>query len=179
MKPQPKPVKEIKVKKRKKSKKTPEAKIIEEIDSIDSMICLLEAGFVCMKCGKVASINHHFFHKQSHGAVRFDKRNHCPVCFGCHQYRIHGAGETEEIRDRMIFKIGQTQFDLLKTKAFQELADRSMPYLRAELLRKKKLLLMAENNADMNVPYMMSEAAKKRLEKVKKELAEDYNDLPF
>lgn len=175
----PKPVKTGKAKKRKKPGKTPEAKIIEEIDNLDSSICLLEAGFGCMKCGGIASMTHHFFHKKSHGSVRFDKRNHCPVCFGCHQFRIHGAGETEEIRDRMIFKIGQTQFDLLKTKAFQELADRSMPFLREELLRKKKLLLIAENNADVNVPFMMSEAAKKRLEKVKKELTFDLNDIPF
>lgn len=175
----PKPVKQDKVKKRKKSKKTPESKIIEEIDNLDSSICLLEAGFICMKCGGIASMNHHFFHKKSHGSVRFDKRNHCPVCFGCHQFRIHGAGETEEIRDKILEKITWNEFDDLKTKAFQELADRSMPFLREELLRKKKNLLIAENNADVNVPFMMSEAAKKRLEKVKKELTEDYNDLPF
>jgi hypothetical protein len=164
----PKPVKEVK--KRKKSKKTPESKLIDEIDDIDSDICLIEAGFVCMKCWGRATMNHHFFHKSSHGAVRFDKRNHCPVCFGCHQYRIHGAGETEEIRDAIIYKIGQDEFDDLKKIAWQEYADRSMPFLRSLLRWKKQQLLIVVDRTDPDTLCMMTGAAKKRLEKARKSL---------
>jgi hypothetical protein len=181
LKPVPKPVKQPKKKKAKK-KKSPETLLIGKIDDIDSMICLIEAGYVCMKCGGQASMNHHFFHKSSHGAVRFDKRNHCPVCFGCHQYRIHAAGETEEIRDKIIAKIGQDQFDDLKFSAFNRLAERSMPYLRLELAAKKKDLLIAVSNADINLMEIMSAAARKRFEIIEKEapkLENNYDNLPF
>lgn len=165
----PKPVKQKKTKKPKR-KKSDESKLIEQIDQCDSDIVLLESGCVCILCGGLAKYNHHYFHKSNYGVLRFETNNHCPVCYGCHNFTIHTKGDIELLRDRLIAKIGFEEFDQMKIHGSIYLADRSMPYLREELQRKKAKLVEAANNADVNVPFLISEAAQKRIEKVRKEL---------
>lgn len=158
--PVPKPKKELKKKKTKK-KKTPEAAIIEKIDLIDSDICLISNRYICILCGGMASFNHHYFHKSNYGALRFEPDNHCPVCFGCHNFTIHTKGDIEQLRDNLIKRIGQDRFGRLKEEG-RELANRSMPYLRAELFYKQGMLVeVADANED--VLLLQTAAAKKRL----------------
>ena len=161
----PKPVKKEKKVKR-KSKKTPERKLIEEIDALDSMICLIINDFKCILCGGNANQIHHFFHKSNHGAVRFEPDNHTPVDFGCHNFVIHVKGDTEQLRDNIIADIGLFRFEELKKKS-RELADRSIHYLQEELLKKQERLLEIVKIFPERVGKL-SEAARKRLDKIKK-----------
>jgi hypothetical protein len=165
-----KPVKGEKKGGKKKIKRTPEAIIIDKIDRIDSDICLIENGFVCIICGGMAGFNHHFFHKGNYGVLRFEPDNHCPVDYGCHEFTIHTKGDVETLRDNLIAKIGQERFDLLKEKG-RFLADRSMPYLREELARKKHRLLSVVQLAPEYILCMMNNSMVKRLNAIKKELS--------
>jgi len=165
--PVPKPIKAEK-KKPTKKKKTPEAKIIEEIDLIDSDICLITNGFVCILCGGKASFTHHFFHKKSHGVLRFEPDNHCPVCYSCHRYQIHSKGDTEQLRDNLIRRIGREGFDRLK-ELDKDLANRSIVYLRSELFYKQGVLVKVAEVASEDVLCMMTGAAQKRLGKAIKD----------
>ena len=162
-----KPIKIKKERKIRRIKKTPEARIISQIDSCDTYIALITHRFVCFHCGGRASMNHHFFHKASHGEVRFDPRNHCPVCYGCHEYRIHRAGETEPTRDKIIAYWGLCEFNSLKMKAAGE-ADRSMPYLKKELEYKEGLLIELVNNTSYSVLEMLSNHAEQKISVIKK-----------
>lgn len=159
--PVPKPVK---TKKKsfpaKRKAKSPLRKLIETIDSLDSSACLIRNRFICWGCGNRAQYNHHFFHKSSHGAVRFDPHNHCPLCFACHQFKIHTKGDTEDLRDRLINEIGESNFESLKGKS-RELADRKQSTLEQILEQKARYLLMLFNTYPDRIP-MLSDAAYKR-----------------
>jgi hypothetical protein len=162
----PKPVKEEKAEKKRRGK-SPHTKIVNEIDHIDSDIALIKSEFKCLMCGGRASQNHHFFPKGSHGNVRFDPRNHCPLDFACHRRKVHDAGEVEEMRDRLIAKIGQEEFDDLKRLAYvrADFCDRA---LKAELFYKEKILIAAFDEARQDVKEMLSDAAFARLKKARK-----------
>jgi len=158
----PKPVKGEK-KKKAKPKKSPERKLIETIDDIDSIICLIVNDFKCILCGGTANQTHHYFHKASHGAVRFDPDNHCPMDFGCHNFIVHTKGDTEDLRDNLIKRISQPVFDNLKARSKQR-ADRSISYLKEELDTKlARLDIVVRRYPERLV--MLSDAAKKRLDK--------------
>lgn len=176
MNPVPKPIKEEKKKKKRKIKKTPEALIIEKIDKIDSDTCLLTNGFVCMVCGGLAGFNHHFFHKANYGSLRFEPDNHCPICFGCHEFTIHTKGDTEGLRDTLIEKIGQGAFDRMKEKG-QELANRSMPYLRSVLEVKERAYLSILEKATGEELSMFSNAGMKRIFVLQKKYKEEENEI--
>ena len=164
----PKPVKEKKERKKPKPKpKTDIRKVIIQIDSIDSDICLLTNNFVCMLCGGVASQTHHFFHKNNYGVLRFEPNNHCPLCYSCHIRKIHSAGDTEPLREKIIDRIRKEAFDDMRERG-RGLAERSMPYLRACLSVKQSHLLQTVERASDSTLSMMSAAAKKRLKQVKK-----------
>lgn len=165
LRPVPKPVKKIKKKKVRKGK-TSRAKLVEEIDHLDSDYCLIVNDFTCMLCGKTANQTHHFFHKGSHGNVRFDRRNHCPVCFACHRRRIHDAGETEELRDKIIEKIGISEFDKLKTEAYK-VSNYTEPILRDILSLKRHNIVFVAVRFGQRVQFL-STAAAERLGKARK-----------
>ena len=164
--PVPKPVKKLKKKKKTRKVKTSRAKLVEEIDHLDSDYCLIVNDFTCMLCGKTANQTHHFFHKGSHGNVRFDRRNHCPVCLPCHRRRIHDAGETEELRDKIIEKIGISEFDKLKTEAYK-ISDYSESTLRDILSLKMHDLVFISVKYHQRTNFL-SDTALKRLEKARK-----------
>ena len=174
--PQPKPVKEKKAKKKRKPK-TPERKLIEAIDALDSDICLIINNFRCILCGGKAGFNHHYFHKQNHGNVRFDPDNHCPVCFGCHNFEIHSKGNVEDLRDILIQRISQFGFDDLKERS-NFIADRSISYLKAELARKQVRIIevVLEHPNRLN---MLSDAGKKRYLKSFNQSQEYSIEVPF
>jgi len=176
--PVPKPIKEVKAKKKRKIKHTPEYLIIDKIDRLDSDICLLTNDFKCMVCGGLAGFNHHFFHKSNYGVLRFEPNNHCPICYGCHEYTIHTKGDTEGLRDTLIEKIGQEAFDRMKEKG-QELANRSMPYLRSVLEVKELVYLQLIRITDDEKLKMFSNAGMKRifaLQKKYKEVTHESNN---
>ena len=166
----PKPIKAVKVKKKPKGK-SDDRKLIEAIDAVDSTICLLSAGFTCMMCGGLASQLHHFFSKKSHAAIRFDARNHCPLCYGCHMFRVHSAGDTEGLRDKLIDKIGDGDFEEIKLQS-KSLAERGLPYLRMELEFKEIALLdFITNMTDTSTLGMLSKAAQERIVKIQKKFS--------
>jgi hypothetical protein len=166
----PKPVKEVKAKKKPKGK-SDERKLIEAIDAVDSTICLLSAGFTCMMCGGLASQLHHFFSKKSHAAIRFDQSNHCPLCYGCHMFRVHSAGDTEGLRDKLIEKIGSKEFESMKQYS-KSLAERGLPYLRDHLeYKEEKLLDFVEDITDTSILGMLSKAAQERIVKIQKKFS--------
>lgn len=162
----PKPTKEKKVKKKPKGK-SEERKLIESIDALDSMICLISLGFECMMCGQQASQLHHFFSKKSHAAIRFEPNNHCPLCYGCHIFRVHSAGDTEGLRDKLIDRIGWDAFESIKEHS-KDLADRGLPYLRAVLAVKEATLLQIYERTPLSVLCMVSTSGQGRIDKIKK-----------
>lgn len=167
MRPVPKPVKQPKKKRKPVKSSKKRGRIIKEIDSIDSDICLLKSKMKCLLCGKRANQTHHFFPKASHGNVRFTELNHCPMCFTCHKYRVHMAGEVEELRDKLIKKIGEESFELLKREAYI-VSDYSEKDLKDILLLKQHYYIaVVDGNKSV---HRLSAAAKKRLEKIKKDL---------
>ena len=166
MQPCPKPTAKVKTRKKPKGK-SDVMKLIEKIDKIDSDICLIENKFVCMCCGGQAKFLHHYFHKSNYGVLRFEPNNHIPVCWSCHEFKIHTKADTEQLRTDLIEKIGQNGFDDMVERG-RGLAERSMPYLRACLSIKQSCLLHAVERADSSTLSMMSTAAVKRLESVKK-----------
>jgi hypothetical protein len=177
----PKPVKEKKKRKVPKPK-TQERKLIEEIDLLDSDICLIVNGFKCILCNGRAGFTHHYFHKKTHGSVRFEPDNHCPVCFGCHNFTIHTKGDIETLRDILIMRISQFGFDSLKEKS-NYLADRSVGYLKSELVRKQARMIEVAGEYSDSL-CMQSTAAAKRLLVVQKKALKDLelgnlNNLPF
>ena len=155
--------------------KTAIKKLIDEIDHLDSDIALIKAGFTCMMCGKVANQIHHYFPKGGHGNVRFDPDNHCPICFGCHHIRIGKAGEAEEIRDRLINKIGEENFNALKARAHIR-AERKEYYLR-RMLKYKQFVLVRVAEECSGVVKCMTGAAEKRLAKAKKSFQKGELDM--
>ena len=157
----PKPVKKQKPKGKRKSKKSDRTLLIEKIDEYDSDIALIRSNFTCMLCGKRADQNHHFFPKGSHGNVRFNPDNHCPLDFACHRRRVHDAGEVEELRDKLVKSIGEERFLALKELAYKT-ADYTMPILR-DILQKKKTQLVVLCNKHPEYMWGMSKAAMGRL----------------
>jgi len=165
----PKHIKEKKERKKPKGK-SDERKRIESIDQLDSIICLLNAEFTCMMCGGQASQLHHFFSKKSHANIRFEPNNHCPLCFGCHMFRVHSAGDTEGLRDKLIDKIGFDAFEQMKYKS-KDLAERGLPFLRCVADTKEATLCQAVEKSEMN--YMLSHAAQMRVLKVQKKFSKE------
>ncbi len=165
----PKPEKKKKKRKKAVKKVTSRQRLIKSIDSLCSDICLLESDFTCLMCGKPASQTHHFFPKGSHGNVRFDMRNHCALDYGCHIMRVHSAGEVEELRDKLIAKIGKEEFDEMKTEAYK-VGDFSEVDLRNIYSEKCKYLVeMVEMSQDMI--GRMSDAMYERYVKAKKSVS--------
>jgi hypothetical protein len=167
----PKPVKLKKEKKRHIKRQSGRGRIQSDIDSYDSDICLLSNDYVCIMCGGTADQTHHFFPKGSHGNVRFNPLNHCPMDFGCHRRRIHDAGEVEELRDKLIAKIGISNFESLKQEAYR-VVPLSVPQLREELLLKQQMIaylgdLYSERIGQMsNAAYARYIKAKKIISKL-------------
>jgi hypothetical protein len=151
----PKPRKKVK-------KKTDRRRLVDSIDQYDSDYCLVSNNFACILCGGLANSCHHYFHKANHGNVRFNRSNHCPACFGCHIIKIHTAGESEELRDKVIEKIGWDAFEALKAKAYLPSED-SIPDLR-DLLEVKKYDIVDLCDKFPERIAMMSNAALGRLE---------------
>lgn len=175
----PKPAKAPKVKKPKvkkpkakkpRSEKNNRALVIKKIDEYDSDICLISSNFTCLLCGKRADQNHHFFPKGSHGNVRFNPDNHCPLDYACHHKRIHQAGEVEELRDKLIQKIGEERFNILKDQAYER-GEFSMPILRDLLLMKRRILVELCGMHPESL-WGMSNAAMKRLETARRMIHE-------
>ena len=73
----------------------------------------------------------------------------------------------EPLRDKLIEKIGQEEFDRVKKLSHQS-ADRSMPYLRFTLEQKQATLILISGLASDNVLSMMTKAAQLRLEEAKR-----------
>ena len=86
--------------------------------------------------------------------------------FACHRRKIHDAGDTEPLRDKIIGEIGQERFDQLKKKG-RFLAERSAPYLRSVLqIKQKRLLTVTDMWPDRVVG--LSKTGLKRLAKVRR-----------
>jgi len=158
----PKPVKQ------KKSKKVTTGKLHAEIDRIESDYALIEADFVCMLCGGVANQIHHFFTKSTHGNVRHDRHNHCPLCFGCHSFKITKRADTEPLRDLLIAKLGAEEFGRLKvsSKLVAEFGRCFLQDLLAQ--RKAELLLLAGDNPERI--ERITNAGKQRLQSILEEM---------
>jgi hypothetical protein len=167
LRPVPKPQKQPRkpTAKKKKSSRTNRSKLIKEIDAYDSDIALVSSEWKCWLCGNKASQNHHFFPKKSHGNVRFTHNNHCPLCFACHIYRVHGAGEVEELRDKLIEHIGQDAFNELKVEAYL-VAELSEAALRALLEKKMLKMVQVCTNVRAN-SALLSVSGRKRLAKAR------------
>jgi len=170
MRPVPKPVKQSKTKKTRIGS-TDRKKIVDKIDRYDSDIGLILGNFTCMMCGKTATAIHHFFPKGSHGNVRFNKDNHCPICYGCHMFRIGMAGEFEEIRDKLIERIGINKFEQLKRDAYR-VADYSIKDLK-EILLQKQLFIARLAETDLPAFQRLSDAGQRRLRSAKKAAREN------
>lgn len=164
MKPVPKPVKQPKKKKRKKGR-SERSKLTTYIDQYDSDFCLMINNYECIMCGGHANQTHHYFLKSSHGNVRFNRDNHCAVDFACHRRRIHDACEVEELRDKLIAKIGLGSFDELKSLAYL-VADFSEKDLM-DMLQKKKVEMAILAEIYPERVSLMSDAGRKRLEAAK------------
>lgn len=161
----PKPIKEKKQRKKPKAK-SPVRRLIEEIDSINSINCLLQAELKCILCGGEANQVHHYYHKSSHGNVRFNPDNHCPICYACHIFKVHSRGEVEELRDNLLKKIGLERFELLKVLS-NGIGDRNERHLREILLiNEEELMSVVEKYS--HVLGSLSEAQLKKIEKIKK-----------
>lgn len=167
----PKPEKKKRKKKKSIKKTTSRQRLIDSIDRIDSDMCLLESNFTCLMCGGTADQTHHFFPKGSHGNVRFSSLNHCAMCFACHRRRVHDAGEVEEIRDKLIEKIGQDAFDELKNFAYM-VSDFSIPFLEELLIQKQKTLITIASIYPER-KRLMSNLAIKRLRAAEKNIAKN------
>jgi hypothetical protein len=166
-----KPVKKEKTKKKGRIGKTDRGKLLEKIDHYESDIALLCSDFKCMMCGKTASQNHHFFSKKSHGNVRSHPDNHCTLCYACHMLRVHGAGETEELRDRLIARLGAANFELLKVSAYITV-DVSLEELKDRLYIKQCILV---STADLypRRARKLTNAGKERLRIAKNKIAKE------
>jgi hypothetical protein len=106
--------------KKKKIKKPlePRKKLEKELDTLWSLIVRNRWGHKCCwpGCDNVGNQPHHFFHKAQGLRARWLIDNGVCLCFAHHIFQVHGKGDTEPIRDILIAKIGQTEFDLLKVR---------------------------------------------------------------
>jgi 5-methylcytosine-specific restriction endonuclease McrA len=97
--------------KRKTAKPKNNSQLIKELDALLSHKVRDEAGGICFMCGGIATQVHHYWTKKAHGKVRFDERNLLPMCWNCHINKVHRSLEIEDLRRKLIKKIGQKGFD--------------------------------------------------------------------
>ena len=100
-----------------KPKKRTPAKHKKVLDVLWAQIIKHNWHGLCGVCGKAGSSSHHFFGKKSSPMTRFEPNNGIYLCFYDHIGRIHQQGDTEPAREKIIAKIGQDSFDVLKFKA--------------------------------------------------------------
>ncbi len=108
----------MKKKARKTQKQPSRGTLVKKLDKVCSELTKLNWGGKCAMCGNAGTQTHHFFTKGAHGSIRWELDNLCLLDFACHIRRVHQAGETEELRDKLIERIGQKRFDELKKQAY-------------------------------------------------------------
>jgi 5-methylcytosine-specific restriction endonuclease McrA len=109
-----------KLSKRRRKKSTAKPTVAElkkRLNRVSLLLAKRRDGSRCVLCGNPANHAHHFFPKGSHGSVRWEPDNLVMLCYGCHIGKIHRGGDTEELRDRLIKRIGTKAFEDLKWKA--------------------------------------------------------------
>lgn len=84
-------------------------------DDLWRRCCVKKNGQDCEVCGKPASDVHHFFPRNSYGALRFEIDNGIILCRGEH-FKHHFKSDPT-IHEAIIRKRGQRWFDTLKVKA--------------------------------------------------------------
>jgi hypothetical protein len=113
-------------------------KLTKECKALCSHICRLRWDGKCGVCGKEGTAAHHFFGWKACSAVRFDRDNLIWLCYYDHIGKVHQQGLTEPAREAIINKIGQDEFDKLRSRAYQ------VAYYSVDNLREIKESLLAE-----------------------------------
>lgn len=95
---------------------TPRKKMIKILDDLFSEVVQKQWGHKCAwpGCSQPGNQPHHFFHKAQGNAARYNLNNGVLLCFAHHIRQVHQKGDTEPIRDVLIAKIGQEEFERLK-----------------------------------------------------------------
>ena len=122
------------VKKAKPTAKMLRKKTEKDLDKLWSAVVRKRWGNYCAGCGKPGNQAHHFFHRAAGSYARWSAENGILLCFGCHIRKVHQRGDVEPIREALIKKIGQEEFDRLKV-AVKRVWKPTLPELQALLER--------------------------------------------
>jgi len=96
--------------------KSLKSQYIRYIDYLWGTIIVLKDRH-CQLCYRNARLEpHHFFTRKMHSNVRWDTRNGILLCHGCHQWKAQS--HSEQIRDILIKRIGEEEFEALKARAY-------------------------------------------------------------
>ena len=121
-------------------------KLTKECKALCSQICREIWGGKCAVCGKEGTAAHHFFGWKACSAVRFDLDNLVYLCYYDHIGKVHQQGLTEPVREKIIERIGQDRFDVLRERAYQPAS-----YSLEDLERLKKQLTIGLDT--LTVPF--------------------------
>jgi hypothetical protein len=100
----------------KRGKKTPRQKIYDILDKMWSLL-VRRKGY-CEFCGKTFEVYHaHHLWGRTHVGTRWDLKNGCCLCGGCH-IRVHGDSLTpERLMEKLTKDRGQEWRDYLDEKS--------------------------------------------------------------
>ncbi|MEW6215759.1 MAG: hypothetical protein AB1478_11275, partial [Nitrospirota bacterium] len=92
------------------------AKYKRYLDYLWGTIVILRADKRCELCYRASKLEaHHYFTRRMHGNTRWDIDVGVCLCHGCHQWKSLSHSET--MRDLIIKRIGQKEFENLKIRA--------------------------------------------------------------
>ena len=94
-------------------------KLIGELDTLWRKIINIKWGHRCAVCRGAGTQAHHFFGKKACPSVRWNTDNGVLLCFYDHIGKVHQQGLVEPVRDKLVEKLGVTDFEDLKFEAFR------------------------------------------------------------
>lgn len=108
------------------TKKTHRQKLVKELDILAKSIARKRDGR-CLLCGSTENLQaHHYIHTVAYSTkYRWDLRNLCTVCAGCHLYKIHSTASfryTEPLRKAVLINKIITEKELEEISNDRELA---------------------------------------------------------
>jgi hypothetical protein len=120
VKPNKKPVEPRKVSKATLDKAR-KKKLEKELDKLWSEIVRKGGQHKCQwpGCENAGNQPHHFFHKAQGNVARWEPDNGVNLCFAHHIYQVHSKGDTEPLRDYLIWKLGADRFENMKWEVRQ------------------------------------------------------------